>query len=115
LAWEDELADELALESFAAAFACFVGFAVVLLVLLVSGLAADDCPSAARGEAQAHTRARAQPAPSHIRIFARCRFGSKGNPQTSERTRSTALPDDPRKLVGTKCCAKSKAQQKLAL
>jgi hypothetical protein len=25
------------------------------------------------------------------------------------------LPDDPRKLVGTKCCAKSKAQQKLAL
>src|ERR1700691_5680474 len=57
-------------------------FGVVPLVLPVLEPAAGSCPSAVRGEAQAHISASAQPAPSNLRIFARCfRFGSKGNPQ----------------------------------
>jgi len=81
--------DELALEFFATADTCFFVFAVVdfaLLVLpllafgLLATLAVDVCPNAGRSEAQANINARAQPAPSHLRIFARC-FGSKGNPQ----------------------------------
>ena len=95
--------DELALEFLATALAwvcgfavaefAVVGFAVLVFVLLVGfELAAEACPSAARGEAPAHIRARAQPVPNHLRSFARCfRFGFKGNPQTSERTRSTPI------------------------
>jgi hypothetical protein len=84
----DEWVDELALDLFAAAFACVVGFAALGLavVLLVPApapeLAAGDCPSAA--EAQAQISARAQPAPIHLRIVTRCCFGSKGKPHTSE-------------------------------
>jgi hypothetical protein len=87
LAWVDEGVDELALEPFAAAFGCVVGFvvlgfAVVLLVPApVPELPVDDCPSTVSGEAQTQITARAQPAPIHLRIFARSRFGTKGNPQ----------------------------------
>jgi hypothetical protein len=95
--------DELALELFAAISACDFGFAVVefaafvfelpfaLVVLLPLELLADDCPTAARGEAHPHISASAQPTPSHLRIFARCfRFGSKGKPQKISGQRSLA-------------------------
>jgi hypothetical protein len=67
-----------AAESLAAAFACFFGFAVFVPVFVapVFEVEAEVCASAPRGETQAYISARAQPAPSHLRIFARpFRFG----------------------------------------
>jgi hypothetical protein len=71
-----DLAAALAVAGFAV-----VGFALLGLVLLcVFESEADVCPSA--GEAQKHVNAKAQTAPSHLRILAQCfPFGSKGDPQ----------------------------------
>lgn len=70
---------DFAVVDFAVAGFLVADFAVFALVPpLVFESEADACPSAV--EAQAHINARTQPAPSHLRIFARCfPLGSKGN------------------------------------
>jgi hypothetical protein len=65
--------DDLAVKFFAPADTCFFVLGVadfLVLALLAFALAADACPSATRGKAQAHISTRALPAPSHLRIFA---------------------------------------------
>jgi hypothetical protein len=55
---------------------------------------AGSCANAACGEGQTQNSAKAQPAPNHLRIFARC-FCSKGNPLKGRRSRKIVKQNDP--------------------
>jgi hypothetical protein len=56
------------------------------LLLGATTTGAESCAQAARGDEQAQISARAQPAPSHLRIAApRFCICSKGSPQALER------------------------------